>query len=82
MMFKLDFIKNTLTAFKNLVQNGLMQKVNILCIENDRVVSQIWLIYVRGVIAANLNVFGIHISIETMVYILITFYALNVSEGT
>ena len=35
MMFKLDLKKLTLTAFRTPVQNGLMQKVNIFCTENE-----------------------------------------------
>ena len=35
MMFKLDLKKMTFTAFRTLVQNGLMQKVNIFCTENE-----------------------------------------------
>ena len=35
MMFKLDLKKLTLTAFRTLVQNGLKQKVNIFCTENE-----------------------------------------------
>ena len=35
MMFKLDLKKITLTAFRTPVQNGLMQKVNIFCTENE-----------------------------------------------
>ena len=35
MMFKLDLEKITLTAFRTPVQNGLMQKVNIFCTENE-----------------------------------------------
>ena len=35
MMVKLDLKKNTLTAFRTPVQNGLMQKVNIFCTENE-----------------------------------------------
>ena len=36
MMFKLDLKKNTLTAFRTPVQNGLMQKVNLFCAKNER----------------------------------------------
>ena len=35
MMFKLDLKNMTFTAFRTLVQNGLMQKVNIFCTENE-----------------------------------------------
>ena len=35
MMFKLDLKKMTLTAFRTPVQNGLKQKVNIFCTENE-----------------------------------------------
>ena len=35
MMFKLDLKKVTLTAIRTPVQNGLMQKVNIFCTENE-----------------------------------------------
>ena len=35
MMFKLDSKNITLTAFKTPMQNGLMQKVNIFCTENE-----------------------------------------------
>ena len=35
MMFKLDFKKMTLTAFRTPVQNGLMREVNIFCTENE-----------------------------------------------
>ena len=35
MMFKLDLKKITLTAFRTPMQNGLMQKVNIFCTENE-----------------------------------------------
>ena len=34
-LFKLDLRKFTLTAFRTPVQNGLMQKVNIFCTENE-----------------------------------------------
>ena len=35
MMFKLDLKTMTFTAFRTPVQNGLMQKVNIFCTENE-----------------------------------------------
>ena len=35
MMFKLDLKNIAFTAFRTLVQNGLMQKVNIFCTENE-----------------------------------------------
>ena len=35
MMFKLDLKKITLTALRTPVQNGLIQKVNIFCTENE-----------------------------------------------
>ena len=34
MMFKLDLKTNTLITFRTPVQNGLMQKVNIVCAQN------------------------------------------------
>ena len=34
-MFKLDLKQMALTAFRTPVQNGLMQKVNIFCTENE-----------------------------------------------
>ena len=37
MMFKLDLKNMTFTAFRTPVQNGLMQKVNIFCTENEHV---------------------------------------------
>ena len=37
MMFIPDLKKMTLTAFRTPVQNGLMQKVNIFCIENEHI---------------------------------------------
>ena len=35
MMFKFDLKKMTLTAFRTPVENGLMQKANIFCTENQ-----------------------------------------------
>ena len=35
MMFKLALKTMTFTAFRTPVQNGLMQKVNIFCTENE-----------------------------------------------
>ena len=35
MVFKLDLKTMTFTAFRTPAQNGLMQKVNIFCLENE-----------------------------------------------